>query len=412
MIALLIIEAGIFGGAGLLFYLRSQPSVSDRDKKGYLIAACSILVAGLLYNMVLWCYWTTMKIAIALVDATADFFAATKRVIIVSCFYFFVTIFVTVFGLVGMAMVATLNPIEPQFVTQVKDVQWSGKSVAMEGFMLFGLVWMVFFIQDKTGFITMVAASQFYFSSSKQAEGSGSVMTGVKFAYFKHAGSLAFGSLVQTFVWFIKQIVDGLAAEAERDSAGNPAVRAVACCIRCCVGCLENIVEYVNKGAYAYIAVTGDSYCKSAWNGFLLNLRHTMQFYYANGLAAMFILMGKLMITCLNVASCFLIMRYGTNKGEDNGLAAPLSVVGILSFLTATIFLGQFDEATNATIHCLAVDLDLHDGVPEYGPPSFHEKLKHIYVADKPEGGQYQKVQDAHSAPPGTGSGQTANQIA
>jgi hypothetical protein len=137
-----------------------------------------------------------------------------------------------------------------------------------------------------------------------------------------------------------------------------------------------------------------------------------MQFYYANGLAAMFILMGKLMITCLNVASCFLIMRYATNKGEDNGLAAPLSVVAILSFLTATIFLGQFDEATNATIHCLAVDLDLHDGVPKYGPPSFHEKLKHIYVADKPEGGQYQKVQDAHSAPPGTGAGQTANEIA
>jgi len=210
----------------------------------------------------------------------------------------------------------------------------------------------------------MVAASSFYFSSNKNGEGSGSVMTGVKFAYFKHAGSLAFGSLVQTIVWVIKQIVEGAATHAQRESGGNAVVTALACCARCVVGCLENIVDYINKGAYAYIAVTGDSYCRSAWNGFLLNLRHTMQFYYANGLAAMFILMGKLMITCLNVATCFLIMRYGTNKGDNNGLAAPLSVVGILSFLTATIFLGQFDEATNATIHCLAVDLDLHDGVP------------------------------------------------
>jgi hypothetical protein len=113
MIALLIVEAGIFGGAGMLFFLRGQPNVSDSDKGAYLWAACSLLVFGLLYNMVLWCYWTTMKIAIALVDATADFFAATKRVIFVSCFYFFVTLIVTLFWLVGMSLVATLNPIVP-----------------------------------------------------------------------------------------------------------------------------------------------------------------------------------------------------------------------------------------------------------------------------------------------------------
>jgi len=111
MIALLIIEACIFGGAGALFFLRSQPNVSDKDKKIYLAVACAIIGFGLLYNLVLWCYWTTMKIAIALVDATADFFAATKRIILVSCFYFFVTIIATVVWMVGMALVATLNPI-------------------------------------------------------------------------------------------------------------------------------------------------------------------------------------------------------------------------------------------------------------------------------------------------------------
>lgn len=73
----------------------------------------------------------------------------------------------------------------------------------MEAFMFFGLIWLVFFIQDKTGFITMVAASNFYFTSTKDKEGHGCVMTGVKFAYFKHAGSLAFGSLVQTIVWVL-----------------------------------------------------------------------------------------------------------------------------------------------------------------------------------------------------------------
>lgn len=57
-----------------------------------------------------------MKIGIALVDATADFFVATKRIILVSCFYFFVTILVTLFCFVGMALVASLNEIKPESV--------------------------------------------------------------------------------------------------------------------------------------------------------------------------------------------------------------------------------------------------------------------------------------------------------
>lgn len=115
MIALLIIEASIFGGAGVLLYLRSQnvSAVGASDKKLYLIVACVMIGFGLLFNMILWCCWTTMKIAIALVDATADFFAATKRIIFVSLFYFLVTVITLIIGLVGMALVATLNPIVP-----------------------------------------------------------------------------------------------------------------------------------------------------------------------------------------------------------------------------------------------------------------------------------------------------------
>lgn len=42
------------------------------------------------------------------------------------------------------------------------------------------------------------------------------------------------------------------------------------------------------------------------------------------------------------------------------------------------ITLGLFDDAIRATLMCFAIDMDLNNGSPQYGPPTFHEKLEEI----------------------------------
>lgn len=41
-----------------------------------------------IFNLVLFCKWKQIKIAIAVIDATADFFVATKRINLVGIVYF------------------------------------------------------------------------------------------------------------------------------------------------------------------------------------------------------------------------------------------------------------------------------------------------------------------------------------
>jgi hypothetical protein len=53
------------------------------------------------------------------------------------------------------------------------------------------------------------------------------------------------------------------------------------------------------------MAITGNKYCTSAWNGFLLNIKHCSQFYTANWLAGLFILFGTFMIILMNLAVFF-----------------------------------------------------------------------------------------------------------
>lgn len=99
----------------------------------------------------------------------------------------------------------------------------------------------------------------------------------MKWAHTTHTGSIAFGSLIHTIlnftvVWMLEY------AESMRES-WNPCNRCIGICLHLCTKCIEELVEYLNKVSYAYMAITGNNYCSSAYNGFLLNIKHLSKNY-------------------------------------------------------------------------------------------------------------------------------------
>jgi len=227
----------------------------------------------------------------------------------------------------------------------------------------------------------MVSAATYYFNCNATKNGSASVCTAIKFAHTKNAGSLALGSFILTLVGILKFIVDTLADSAGKGEDG--CAKIIGCIAKCLMGCLEAIIEHLSKLAYAYMAVSGDSFCASAWNGFILNLKHLAKFVFALNIAAMFVFMGVLTITCANTGIGFLLMNYVIKDAVTATSVVPsLISFAVVSFLVAVIFLGQFDEAVLSTLVCFAVDSDLHDGEPKFGPKSYHEKLGAIYGYD------------------------------
>lgn len=154
----------------------------------------------------------------------------------------------------------------------------------------------------------------------------------------------------------------------------------------CCAKCLEDILEYLNKIAYAYMAITGDKYCTAAWNAFIINLKNATQFYLCNYMAGVFVGLGTFMCILLNVLVFHAILMYGLgiNTGPDS--LAPVMVAYLIAFIISAIvvdiFLGLFDEAVLATIHCYALDVELN-GTASYGPPTFHQKLAEIMATEE-----------------------------
>ena len=74
-------------------------------------------------------------------------------------------------------------------------------------------------------------------------------------------------------------------------------------------------------------------------------------------------------------------MKYVTKDFEEtatdsavSSAAAPIAIVGVVTFICTTIFLGLFDETVLALLTCLSIDTDLN-GEPKYGPPTFHDAI-------------------------------------
>jgi len=352
---------------------------SQNTQNLMLLVSIVFAVVSLAFMCCVVCGFRSLKLAIDVIDAAADFLAETKRIIIVPVLYFLLIIIaigIWFGGFVGVYSVGTITANEG-VIPQSRSVKFEDKRITyFLWFMVFGLFWVVAWLRYTSNYICMVAASTYYFNSGPNKEGQAEVGLGFVFAHLKNTGSIAFGAAILAAIQLIRLIFVYVAQKAAKASGDNSFVKFIIACGNCYLGCLEKICDYLNSAAFAYMAVSGNSFLSSAWSGFLLNVKHILKFSFANFIAKIFILLGKIGITVGNCVSFYFVLKL--TKEEVGSLVGPLLVVGSVSFITASLFLALFDTAVMALMTCLAVDIDLH-GSPQHGPPTFHDGIKKVH---------------------------------
>lgn len=347
------------------------------------------------FNCMMYCFWSKLKEGIAIIDATADFFIETKRIVFISLFQFFWQLVLTG-ACISVLVCITANQditVDPLSKTlQGKNIDFSSNGKIFLGVLLFGWLWIQIYLSNTTVMACMCSASTFYFNSNAEHTGSADVVKSLWWSNVTHAGSIALGSLMMAIIRVLRALVE---------SRGNGTANAAGKCIMCCLQCLEDAVDYINLIAYANMAVSGDSFCTSAWNGFILNLKHCVKFYFAQTLAGMFVFIGYLFVVGFNVLTLFMVSKYAT-KSYDNiyYFSAPTSIIAFSSLITATLFIGLFSKAVVATLQSMAIDRDVHNGETKFGPPSYHKKLRNIYGEDYGRPVEYNNQNQVFEAAP------------
>ena len=124
-------------------------------------------------------------------------------------------------------------------------------------------------------------------------------------AIFKHGGSIALSGLILLFLQFISSIVKTIAHAAH--TSDNSVVKCLICCFKCFIDTLERIVEHLNIDALSFMAISGDNFCKSAWLGFLIDIKHLFDFWLARAMGLLFLFYGLLANVAVSVG-CFVLI--------------------------------------------------------------------------------------------------------
>jgi hypothetical protein len=83
--------------------------------------------------------------------------------------------------------------------------------------------------------------------------------------------------------------------------------------------------------------------------------------------------LGILACTAINAGTAYLLMTYAFKSDQwVSSVWGPISFIIVSTFITAVLFLSQFTQGVRATMMCLAVDLEINNGVAKNGPPTFH----------------------------------------
>jgi len=297
----------------------------------------------------LWCFWDDLPIAIAVIDQAADFYNDTKRLMFVSAMYGFLIVVSAIITLVGVIYFYSM--FERQYDASLVNPQTNFRAVpGTIQYVLLGVLfigsWIENFCAYMLGFVAMYSTASYYWSGNAESskDGEADVLTGLRIGHTKHFGSIAIASLIAA-------IMDALESATE-DKNGNASPLANIY-TTCCMSLLGAVIEALNDIAIANMAISGDKFCTSAMNGFMLTLRHLGKFYLADTIGKFIIMIGKGFIVALTVGFTVLIMVY-TNKEEGSSAVIGIVLLALINLCVVLVinrlFLGLFDEAIVCTL--------------------------------------------------------------
>lgn len=87
MTGIAVLLLSFFGGGAFAIFT----GMNNEMDTGLMIAGGVMILFGLCTVCVIWCNRTSLETAIAIIDASADFMIDTKRLVLVSILYFFIT---------------------------------------------------------------------------------------------------------------------------------------------------------------------------------------------------------------------------------------------------------------------------------------------------------------------------------
>ena len=367
---ILIVEAGLVVLAVYFKILseKEEEKVAESDTTDYAFFwVFTALAAAWLLFILIMC--NRIRLAVALTQVTSKYINKTWCIVFVPFLFFIILVIWLAYWIVMLVFLYASG----EFESTSKIFASFKMDETLEYGFWFHIV-MLFYItaviEAYSQFVYASSACIWYFNFEKGTENhpiAKSFQRGIRY----HFGSLVFGATIIAIIRFLMFFVEYIKKKLEKSvgKTQGKCFKCIFCVIQCCLGCCNKFMEYVNKHAFIQIALKGDSFCTSAFEGFGLIIRNLGRFSVLALVSGIFSLVGTLFIT---VASCiigyFLITNVDTFSDELNSCVLPVVAFGLIGFVMGRVTMTIFSVSGDALIHSFLLDEELNKGQPKAFP--------------------------------------------
>eukprot|EP01117_Protostelium_nocturnum_P010265 TRINITY_DN368_c0_g1_i1.p1 TRINITY_DN368_c0_g1~~TRINITY_DN368_c0_g1_i1.p1 ORF type:complete len:512 (+),score=171.26 TRINITY_DN368_c0_g1_i1:113-1648(+) len=228
----------------------------------------------------------------------------------------------------------------PQTESFGSQIDFNGNLVAFDTsirnamyFQVFAYFWIAAFISAVFQSTVAGSLSHWYFSRDPLASADhfGALPhQSLTNALTKSFGSLALGSLILAIFQFANFVLNSL----RRANPNNRILRFVISIFQCILGFFEGLFKFVNRFAYIYIGMKGESFCSSAKNCHSLITRNYFNVITVDLLGWFVLFVGKLLGTAVSTTFCMILLQ----SLHRPLTGVTLSIVAIISFWVFNLF--------------------------------------------------------------------------
>lgn len=107
------------------------------------------------------------------------------------------------------------------------------------------------------------------------------------------------------------------------------------------------------------MALTNESFFKSAWNAFTLVIKHAHRFGWGNAIGTAYVFFGCVLVSSATTACAYLFL---TNQYAYLMITSPIPatvVVGVISLTISYLFMSIFSFSTDAILQAFLLDEEL-----------------------------------------------------
>lgn len=198
----------ILGIIGWFFWDKYQNTTDPGDQMNYKILAIIFWVGDGVFVLVLIAMYDDIQLALSIIEAAATFIFQACTVIFVPFYAIVWAVGFLIYWIGTVIFLYSVGTFSQYGITPLPSVQWDETTKNLWYYHLFALFWIMAFILAWVQFVVAATAVQWYFSSSSDTAGSGSVCKSTYWSFRFHVGSLAFGSLILAIVMFIRFIFE------------------------------------------------------------------------------------------------------------------------------------------------------------------------------------------------------------